>query len=344
MAATDKTLHEAQFWAPAENRELDCFLCSHRCHIKHGKLGVCGVRENQNGVLYSLVYGRVIAEHVDPIEKKPLYHFLPGTRSYSIATPGCNFRCEFCQNWQISQLRDHLERYPVVDPLGIVTGALRTGCASIAHTYTEPTIFMEYALDVARLAKEEGLKNVFVTNGFETAEAIEGMRGLIDAANIDLKSFSDLFYRKVCKGKLQPVLDSIRNMHEAGIHVEVTTLVIPAQNDSDEELTQIASFVADVSKDIPWHISRFHPDYQATDSIPTPVSTLEKAAQIGESKGLRFIYVGNVYESERQHTRCPQCGEIVIRRSMMEVKTTRLKGANCANCGAALPIVREDDK
>jgi pyruvate formate lyase activating enzyme len=339
MTLEEGKLHRADFWKSAEKQDVDCFLCSHRCHILDGKRGVCGVRVNEAGTLYSLVYGRVIAEHVDPIEKKPLYHFLPGTRSYSIATPGCNFRCDFCQNWQISQLREHLERYPEVEPNEVVKGALRTDCASIAYTYTEPTIFMEFALDVAKAAKEKGLKNVFVTNGFETPEAIEAMRGLIDAANIDLKSFSDSFYRKVCKGKLQPVLDSIRKMHEAGIHVEVTTLVIPAQNDSDEELEQIASFLGGISRDIPWHISRFHPDYKAADTIPTPVSTLEKAARIGESKGLRFIYVGNVYDTERQNTRCPECGEIVIQRSIMQVQSMRLKDGNCPNCGAELPII-----
>jgi pyruvate formate lyase activating enzyme len=334
-----KVVEKARFWKPSGDQELDCFLCSHRCHILNGKRGVCGVRENNGGILYSLVYGRVIAQNVDPIEKKPLYHFLPGSRSYSIATPGCNFRCDFCQNWQISQARDHLEQHAFVQPQEIVSGALRTNCASIAYTYTEPTIFMEYALDVANIAKAEGIRNVFVTNGYETPEAVEAMRGVIDAANIDLKSFSDSFYRKVCKGKLQPVLDSIRGMHDAGIHVEVTTLVIPAQNDSDGELSGIASFLADVSPDIPWHISRFHPDYKAMDSIPTPVSTLEKAARIGEAKGLKFIYVGNVFETERLHTRCPKCGEIIIRRSYMQVQSIKLKNGSCFNCGGKLPII-----
>lgn len=341
MTARERSPRRADFWKPAEDNELDCFLCGHRCHILAGKRGVCGVRENREGVLYSLVYGRIIAENADPIEKKPLYHFLPGTRSYSIATPGCNFRCGFCQNWNISQARGNLDNYPAnyVEPSEIVSGALRTGCASIAYTYTEPTIFMEYALDSARLAKEQGLKNVFVTNGYETPEAVEAMRGLIDAANIDLKSFSDEFYRSVCHGRLQPVLGTIRGMHEAGIHVEVTTLVVPAQNDSEEELEQLASFIAAVSPDIPWHISRFHPDYQVLDTIPTPIETIERAVDIGEREGLRFIYVGNVPDTGRQHTRCPDCGETVIRRSLMRVTEQRLKEGKCGNCGATLPIV-----
>ncbi len=339
MNVQEKGPHRADFWKPAEEQKVDCFLCSHRCHILNGKRGVCGIRENRDGILYSLVYGRVIAENVDPIEKKPLYHFLPGTRSYSIATPGCNFRCDFCQNWQISQLREHLERYALIEPAEIVSGAVKTKCASIAYTYTEPTIFMEYALDVARLAKEERLKNVFVTNGFQSPEAIEAMVGLIDAANIDLKSFSESFYHKVCHGRLQPVLDSIRMMHEKGIHVEVTTLVIPDQNDSDAELEQIATFLASISPDLPWHISRFHPDYKAMDSIPTPVSTLERAARIGEEKGLKFIYVGNVLDTNRVHTRCPECGAIAVQRSLMQVQAIHMKDGKCARCGAALPIV-----
>jgi len=341
MSSEDRALRRADFWKPAENHELDCFLCSHRCHILSGKRGVCGVRENNDGILYSLVYGQVIAESPDPIEKKPLYHFLPGTRSYSIATPGCNFQCGFCQNWHISQARGQLDRFPAtyVEPSEIVKGALRTKSASIAYTYTEPTIFMEYALDVARLAKEKDLKNVFVTNGFQTPEAVEAMRGLIDAANVDLKSFSDEFYRKVCHGKLQPVLDTIRGMYAAGIHVEVTTLIVTAQNDSEEELEQIANFLVSISRDIPWHISRFHPDYQVVDTIPTPIETIERAVRIGERKGLRFIYIGNVPGTDYQHTRCPECGETVIRRSLMQVTGTNLKDGKCGKCGAVLAVI-----
>lgn len=339
MSFDTRTKHKADFWKPAENKEVDCFLCSHHCHIKDGKRGVCGVRENRGGVLYSLAYGRLIAANADPIEKKPLYHFLPGTLSYSIATAGCNFRCGFCQNWQISQAYGDVERQTAADPETVVSGAAQTGCASIAYTYTEPTIFMEYALDVARLARERGIKNAFVTNGYQTAEAVEAMTGLIDAANVDLKSYSSDFYHSTCGGKLEPVLDSIRNMHAAGIHVEVTTLLVTGHNDSEEELEQIASFIASLSTDMPWHISRFHPDYKELDNIVTPMSSIERAIRIGESKGLRFIYVGNVPESDRQHTRCPDCGETVVRRSIMRVIESNLDGVNCGACGTALPFV-----
>ena len=333
----------ADFWKSAGDSDVDCYLCGHLCHISPGRRGVCGVRENREGVLYSLIYGQAVAENADPIEKKPLYHFLPGTLSYSIATPGCNFRCGFCQNWQISQARDGLDKFPksYVEPSEIVAGAADARCASIAYTYTEPTIYMEYALDVARPAKDAGIKNVFVTNGYESPEAIEAMTGLIDAANIDLKSFSDEFYRSQCGARLEPVLDSIRGMHEAGIHVEITTLVVTGQNDSKEELEQIASFIAGVSPDIPWHISRFHPDYQTLDSSPTPLETLERTAEIGEDKGLKFIYVGNVRDTDRMNTRCPECGEIVLRRAIMTLMGDNVRDGACGACGAKLPIVFE---
>ncbi len=340
--------YRADFWTPADEEAVDCFLCSHGCHIADGKRGVCGVRENREGTLYSLVYGRVIAENADPIEKKPLYHFLPGTLSYSIATPGCNFRCGFCQNWRISQARNGLEGFPAVfvEPDEIVKRALQTRCASIAYTYTEPTIYMEYALDVARIAKEARLKNVFVTNGYELPQAVEAMRGLIDAANVDLKSFSEDFYKTQCGGRLDPVLKSIKSMCEAGIHVEVTTLVVTGQNDSEEELRQIASFLAGISRDIPWHISRFHPDYETLDSSPTPINTLERATGIGKSEGLRFIFVGNVRNTEHAHTRCPECGEVVLARALMSLASENIMrdaGGSCAcgSCGAGLPIIFE---
>jgi pyruvate formate lyase activating enzyme len=340
MCAREVELHRADFWNPADNDELDCFLCNHRCHIKPGKRGVCRVRENREGVLYSLSYGRLISQNADPIEKKPLYHFLPGTLSYSIATPGCNFQCGFCQNWQISQEYGDLADYAAfTEPEAVVRGAVRSGCASIAYTYTEPTIYMEYALDTARLAKKEGLKNAFVTNGFESPEAIKAMTGLIDAANVDLKSFSDDFYRRSCYGRLEPVLNSIKAMHAAGIHVEVTTLVVTGLNDSEDELKEIAAFIAGVSRDMPWHISRFHPDYKTLDSAPTPLAVIERAVSLGEEAGLRYIYVGNVRNSDRQHTRCPECGALVISRSYMRVIDDNLDDGKCGACGAELPII-----
>ncbi|MGD2174922.1 MAG: AmmeMemoRadiSam system radical SAM enzyme [Candidatus Brocadiaceae bacterium] len=332
---------EARFYTEADEGAVDCHLCSHRCHVASGKRGFCRVRENRDGTLYSLVYGRVIAAHMDPIEKKPLYHFLPGTSAYSIATPGCNFRCSFCQNWRISQtdIAQEFGSLGYVPPEEVVESAVRGGAQSIAYTYTEPTIFMEYALDCAELARERGIKNVFVTNGFQTPEAVEAMSGLIDAANVDLKAFTDEFYRHYCRAHLQPVLDAIANMHDAGIHVEVTTLIVPDQNDSEEELRGIVGFLAGVSPDIPWHISRFHPDYKETDLPPTPMSTMERACQMAREAGLHYAYLGNVLTGEGQNTRCPECGRLLIRRAGFARPGVELTEPKCPECGRSVPIV-----
>ena len=334
-------LQEARFYTADEEDTVDCHLCSHRCHIAPGKRGFCRVRENRRGTLYTHSYGRLIARHMDPIEKKPLYHFLPGTRAYSIATPGCNFRCSFCQNWQISQVDSTpvFQQIEYTPPEDVVQAALEGGARSIAYTYTEPTIFMEYALDCAELAREEGLGNCFVTNGYQTPEAIGAMAGLIDAANVDLKAFSEEFYRHYCKSSLEPVLESIRNMHEAGIHVEVTTLVVPDQNDSKEELRGIAEFLAGVSPDIPWHISRFHPDYQESDIPATPMETMERAAEAGEQAGLHYVYLGNVLTSSGQNTKCPGCGRMLIKRSGFARPSIHLDDGKCPDCGEEVPVV-----
>jgi len=333
--------HEAMLWSKADDGAADCYLCGHRCHVAEGKTGVCRVRQNRGGTLYSLVYGRLIAEHMDPIEKKPLYHFLPGSLSYSIATPGCNFRCAFCQNWQISQVdaAPVFESLGYVEPERVVGSAAAGGALSIAYTYTEPTIFMEFALDCARMAHREGLKNVFVTNGFESPEAVEAMSGLIDAANVDLKAFTDDFYRSQCGGRLQPVLDAIAAMHAAGIHVEVTTLVVPERNDSGEQLAGIAGFLADLSPDIPWHISRFHPDYRETSLPPTPVESMRRAEEAGRAAGLHYVYLGNVLLDGSQDTGCPACGKVLVRRRGFARPGVYVTEPRCSECGHPVPLV-----
>ncbi len=333
-------LHDADLWTPAEDGYVDCFLCAHRCHVAKGKAGFCQVRRNVDGQLYSLVYGKVIAHHVDPIEKKPLFHFLPGTRAYSVATVGCNFRCGFCQNWQISQWpRQRPGEMPgePMTPDAVVAAATRQACASISYTYTEPTIFFEYARDVGRLAREAGLKNSFVTNGYATPEAVDAMADWLDAANVDLKAFDDAFYRRLCKASLDPVKATIRRLHAAGIHVEVTTLLIPGRNDGADVLKALAEFLASVSPDLPWHVSRFHPDYDMNDTVPTPVETIEKALVTGRDAGLRFVYAGNVFGW--QDTVCPSCGSVVIERSGFGVSRQDLRGDACGHCGVALPLV-----
>lgn len=275
--------------------KVRCTACSHRCLILDNKIGICGVRKNIKGKLYLLVYGKPIAVHIDPIEKKPLYHFLPETKSFSIGTFGCNFRCMWCQNFDISQFKKLPDKIPGnnLSPENIVDEALRTGCKSISYTYNEPAIFVEFAIDVAKLAKKKNLKNIFVTNGYMTPECLDFIEEYIDAMNIDLKSFSDETYRKYCGAKLQPVLDTIKLAYKKKIHIEITTLVIPGLNDSEEELEKIAKFIASVDKNIPWHISRFFPMYRMLDKLTTPLETLKKAEKIGK-KYLNHVYIGNV--------------------------------------------------
>jgi pyruvate formate lyase activating enzyme len=303
--------------------------------IMDDAFGFCGMRKNIGGELYTFAYGEVIANHVDPIEKKPLYHFLPGSYAYSIATMGCNFRCDFCQNWTISQISKRngdFEAYEL-KPEEVVREAVRHDCRSISYTYTEPTIFFEYALDTAKVAKEKGLYNTFVTNGYMTRDAIDAIAPFLDAANIDLKFFREESYRDICKGKLEPVLDSIKYMKEKGIWIEVTTLVIPGRNDSDEELEGIAGFLAKTGKEIPWHISRFHPDYKYTDSSPTPVKTMEKARKIGEKAGLKYVYLGNI--APESDTVCPECKTVLLERSGYSAVNTGnfAGGGKCGKCG-----------
>jgi pyruvate formate lyase activating enzyme len=341
-------MRRAEFYAARDDGSVCCSLCSHRCTIAPGRRGVCGVRENTGGVLYSLVYGALVARAVDPIEKKPLYHFLPGTTSLSIATVGCNLRCDFCQNWEISQARDAASSAGAsASPEDVVGAAVANGCASISYTYTEPTVFFEFARDTARLAHETGLANVFVTNGYQTPETIECMAGLIDAANVDLKSFSDEFYRSRCGARLQPVLDAISAMHGAGIHVEVTTLVIPGRNDGDDELRQIARFLAGLSPEIVWHVSRFHPDYKTRDLGWTPEPAIGRALEIGRGEGLTYVFAGNISLGET-NTACPKCGAVLVRRRGYHTSVDGLsdgpsagglRRARCAACGAGVPVV-----
>jgi len=331
-------MKEAMLYEKLENGEVQCRLCAHRCLIKPEKRGICGVRENREGTLHSLVYGMIIAQNVDPIEKKPLFHLYPGSRSFSIATPGCNFRCSFCQNHEISQMPRESGQIMGrrTAPEDIVEQALKTGCRSIAYTYTEPTIYFEYAYDTARIASQKGLKNVFVTNGFMTAEALETIAPYLDAANVDLKAMSDDFYRQQCGARLQPVLDSLRKMKDLGIWVEVTTLLIPTLNDSDGELRQIAEFIHALGPETPWHISRFHPQYKMTGPAPTPSGAIHRAARIGRESGLCYVYSGNIPGDEGEKTHCANCGEMLIDRYGFHIEGICLKGTACPRCGTSL--------
>ena len=326
-------VREALLYTPLEDQTLQCFLCSHRCRIANGKFGICHVRENREGVLYTHAYGELVAQNIDPIEKKPLYHFLPGSSSYSIAAPGCNFQCDFCQNWQISQVKEARRigaRSEYVKPEEVVEQARGSRSKSISYTYTEPTIFFEYAYDVSRLAKEKGLYNVFVTNGFMTEEMIQMAHPSLDAANIDLKSFDDEYYKRLCKGRLAPVLKSIELMKRLNIWVEVTTLVVPGQNDSESDFQKIAAFLAGVDKSIPWHISRFYPQYKMDHLEPTPVRVLNQAYRIGKDAGLRYVYLGNV--GEGNNTYCYRCNKLLIERRGFWVNTYAIRDGACPDC------------
>jgi len=327
-------MKEAMLYTKGAGKSVSCHLCAHRCEIKEGKRGICAVRENRNGILYSLVYGKLISQSVDPIEKKPLFHFLPGSFSFSIATVGCNFRCRHCQNADIAQMPRDLHRIIGEDaaPGAIVDAALRRDCQSISYTYTEPTIFFEYAYDTARLAREAGLKNVFVSNGYMTADAADAIAPYLDAINVDLKGL-DPFYKKICGARLEPVVDSIRRMHRLGVWVEVTTLIIPEENDSDEALETLAGIIAEIDCSIPWHVSAFHPSYQMMDKPRTPMATMERARSIGSRAGLEYVYAGNLPLPDGETTTCPHCGEKVLERVGFSVIQERLAESKCTACG-----------
>jgi pyruvate formate lyase activating enzyme len=339
-------MKEALLYERLDDQRVRCHLCAHRCVIAPGRKGVCLVRENREGTLYTLVYGIPLSQAVDPIEKKPLFHFHPGSTAFSIATAGCNFRCAFCQNADISQMpRDRgqiLGRQ--ASPEEVVRSARRYGSQSIAYTYTEPTIFFEYSYDIARLAHDVGIASVYVTNGYMTSEMLELFQGLdnghepwLDAANVDLKAFRDETYKKVCGARLQPVLDSLKKMVELGVWVEVTTLVVPDMNDSIDELGDIARFIADeLGVETPWHVSRFHPDYKMYDRGATPATTLRRAYDLGREAGLRYVYVGNMPGARLEDTYCPNCGQTVIVRWGFQVRDNAIQDGKCTHCGTAI--------
>jgi pyruvate formate lyase activating enzyme len=329
-------MHEAMFWEKAEGGKVRCALCRFRCLIGEGQRGLCGVRENRGETLYTLVYGKAVAEHVDPIEKKPLFHYLPGSRSYSIATAGCNFRCLHCQNFEISQYPRQHREIPGLNlpPAEIVRRAKGAGCRSISYTYTEPTIFYEYAYDTAVLAKQAGIGNVFVTNGYITPEALEHIAPVLDAANVDLKGFSEKFYREVAGATLEGVLDSLKVYKRLGIWTEVTTLVIPGHNDSEADLKGIARFLAgELGPETPWHVTAFYPTFRMLDRPPTPVATLRRARQIGLEAGLRYVYEGNVPGEGGENTFCPACGRLVIERYGFRLGKLQVREGKCELCG-----------
>jgi pyruvate formate lyase activating enzyme len=316
-----------------------CEVCAHRCLVRPGRQGICHVRENRDGTLVSLAYGRVVAANLDPIEKKPLFHVDPGSRAWSIATPGCPFHCVFCQNWQIAQGPRLGLDLPVrvMTPEAVLDDALACDADSIAYTYVEPVVFLEYILDVGRLARAAGLRNVLITDGYATPEAVGLLAGVIDAANVDLKSSDDAFYRKLCGARLRPVLDGIVAMRRAGIFLELTTLVIPGRNDDEVGLRRLTRWIVEhVGPETPWHVSRFFPAFRMADAAPTPLETLRRAAEIGRESGLAHVYVGNAPELEAEDTHCAGCGRTVVQRNGYRVRSLLADDGSCRDCGKAL--------
>ncbi|WP_455756821.1 AmmeMemoRadiSam system radical SAM enzyme [Sulfurimonas sp.] len=310
--------HKAWLSKELKNGKILCEACSQACVLVEGEYGICGVRQVENGELKLLVYGLAAALNVDPIEKKPMFHFLPKTKAFSLGTVGCNFSCKFCQNHDISQYpKEH--DYEIAGrkftPEHIVELAIENGCDSIAYTYNEPIIFFEYTYDIAKIAHAKGLKNIYVTSGFETHKAIDLLEPFIDGMNIDIKSFSNEFYKEICGARLKPVLEAVKYAHAKGIWIEITTLLIPGKNDSDEEIRSIAKFIAGVDKSIPWHLSAFHPTYKMLEPSRTPESTLVRAYKIGQEEGLKYLYIGNVDNEDYESTYCPSCKKRVIDRS-----------------------------
>ncbi len=322
----------AILWNHTVNNRVICNACSHRCNIPEGKYGICGTRKNINGQLFTNVYEFPIALNIDPIEKKPLFHFIPGSKSFSMGTAGCNFKCLNCQNDDISQMRGDTITGSRRSVKEIITLAKEYNCKSIAYTYNEPVVFLEYVLDCAKEAHKNDLKNVYISNGFETPETIELLQGKIDAMNIDLKSFRNSFYKSICGGKLEPVLKTIRDVYKKGFWLEITTLIIPGYNDTEEELKDIAKFIAGIDKEIPWHISRFFPAYKMLNVPHTPIKTIEKAKEIGLSEGLKYIYPGNIH-GEETNTYCPQCEKSLIKRKNYQIVYNKISDGECPFCG-----------
>jgi len=332
----------AKLFEKIDNKEVRCLACSHYCKISEGKTGICGIRKNINGELHLLTYGKPIGLQIDPIEKKPLYHFLPGTDILSLGTIGCNFSCDFCQNWSISQkakmvdlssLEKTLNGQEEITPKMVVEIAKKEKMPSIAFTYNEPTVFFEYAFDIAKLAHKNKIKTVFVSNGFMSKELLDMISPYLDGINIDLKSFNNDFYKKICGGRLEPVLKNIQKIHDLGIWMEITTLIIPGKNDSERELTEIANFISKIDKSIPWHLTSFHPDFKMTDIPATQIETLLKGYNIAKKKGLNYVYLGNIIEKNHKNSYCPKCGNLIIERDYPISTKSHLKDGFCPNCG-----------
>jgi pyruvate formate lyase activating enzyme len=339
MSTSGDVKHEARFWE-VEGGRVRCHLCPHNCSISPLRRGICGVRENRDGRLYSMNYGKVSSLNVDPIEKKPLFHFYPGEPVFSLGSVGCSYRCQHCQNYTISMASLSELVLREMRPEEVSETALAYGCQGIAFTYNEPTIWHEFTYDAMGPAKEKGMFTVYVTNGYIQEDPLRELSNRLDAMNIDVKGFTEHFYDKICKASLQPVLDATTIAHELGIHIELTYLIIPGENDTKDEIRKFAEWVADLDPRVPVHFTRFHPDYKMSDKPPTPVPTMEMAREVGKEAGLQFIYLGNVALPHGEDTVCPKCHHLVVERSGFGVMKVEAREGHCPICGQDLYMVQ----
>ncbi|MFQ5721986.1 MAG: AmmeMemoRadiSam system radical SAM enzyme [Candidatus Aminicenantales bacterium] len=329
---------EARYYKKLPDREIECTLCPHQCKLGDKERGYCGDRENQGGTYYTLVYGKACAVHIDPIEKKPLFHFLPGTNALSIATAGCNVNCKFCQNWEISQVRPEQVRNYDFPPSQVVKSAKTNDCPTIAYTYTEPVVFYEYVYDTAVKGRRQGIKSVVISGGFINTEPLRELAKVVEAIKIDLKAFSQDFYTKYVNGELKPILEAIKTVHQSPAWLEIVYLVIPTLNDSPQEIQKMCRWIKqEVGPDVPLHFSRFYPMYLIKNLPSTPISTLERSWKIALSEGLHYVYIGNVPGHKAESTYCPQCHKTVIKRIGYQIEQINLKNGRCQFCGHPIP-------
>ena len=344
-SAGEEALKEVMFYKKLDSLRIECEICPKRCQIAELERGYCGNKENRGGSYFTLVYGKVCAAHIDPIEKKPLFHYLPGTTAFSLAAAGCNFDCKFCQNWRIAQFRPEQVEHHAVSPLQAVDVCKRNKCPTIAYTYSEPTVFYTYMYDVAKMAREVGIGSVAISNGFINEKPLRELCKQLTGVKIDLKSFSEEFYREYCSGKLGPVLETLLRLKDRGMWFEIVVLLIPTLNDSREELNQMCSWIkTNLGPDVPLHFSRFHPMYRIKNLPPTPVKTLEMARNIALEAGLHYPYIGNVPGHEGEHTYCPSCSKVLIRRVGYTIVENALDGVRCKFCRHTIPGIWTADQ
>ncbi len=339
-AEAPEALHEASYYEKRGHKEIQCHLCPRECIVGDQERGYCGARENQEGTYYTLVYDRPCTARPDPIEKKPFYHFHPRSMAYSIATPGCNMNCKYCQNWEISQVRPEQARSFLLTPRDCARQALDLGCLSVAYTYTEPVIFFEYMAACSLAARKAGLNNVMISAGFVKEQPLRDLLPHMDAVKIDLKAFSDRYYREVCRGRLEPVLEALKIIRQAGVWLEIVYLVLPTMNDDPKEIQALCAWIRkELGRDVPLHFSRFYPTYLMKNLPPTPVHTLERSKEIAHTEGLQYVYIGNVPGNPGENTICPRCGARLIHRTGYNIRIEALRGGKCSQCGLTIPGV-----